>query len=713
MPDASSVGGSVLRVLRALTAIQALSAGICLVYTASVERAALTAAPATIAVLVVAPWALGLLGLLVVPSRSSALLRHFNVVGALWFVFSILAIVVGTALGVWPAIEPPWLLVQSIAVAAAFAATGSGVLGAAVTTVTVLCGIEALRALDRGLTIPGFIDDAHLIFFGLMTATFAEFVAAARRHDEAARRAVEAVAASAAASAGRAAREQMEALVHDEVFTALLLGSQRLPEAAGPQATRALDLIGRAQSPESPDRTVTEAVFLEQLDRTIRTTAPTVFVHRDLEGAPALPAYVASALIDAVAQALANTAKHAPSAQVDLKVSTTADGLRIQVIDNGPGFHPPSVSHQRMGIAVSILGRVNALPGASARVVSQRGRGTVVTLAWLASPDRTPLAQPVAGVGRRMLRDIRIGIAFFLLGQAVLGVLALANGARPDVVAVAYLGIAGGMLVLDWRHLGRPTPVRTAVAVGCCWLVGSLGWAPAPHNGEAAGWYLIGMGILASVLAIRARPASAVLAVAGGVGLGTMGLLARGATVLPNNATFITPVLAVVWTLVCVSAWRVLQTRTARLGAEELVDLDHRAAERARQETLAANVRAVTRLVAPTLTTLASATEIPPELARECRALEGHLRDDFRGGRLADPPLVAAAREARLRGVDVVLLDDGPDRELPEVILDGLRRWMAEALAAAEGRFTGRILPSGREPIATAVTPDLALVYEL
>ena len=72
MAVAPSVGGSELRVLRTLTTIQAFSAGICLVYAASVERAALMAAPSVVVVLVAAPWTLGLLGLLVVPARSRA-----------------------------------------------------------------------------------------------------------------------------------------------------------------------------------------------------------------------------------------------------------------------------------------------------------------------------------------------------------------------------------------------------------------------------------------------------------------------------------------------------------------------------------------------------------------------------------------------------------------------------------------------------------------
>jgi len=648
------------------------------------------------------------LGLLTVRSSSRGLIRRFNAVAAACYLASVVALLAGTAVGHWEPAGVPWLMAQST-VAVAAAVTGSGMVAGLVVTLGIFAGTITLRALDHDLGIGDVIDDAHLVFFGLLVTTFAGFISAARRYDETARRAADAVAATAAAAASRAARERMEALVHDEVFTALLLGSQRIAAAASAQARRALALLDQVDAP-TDDRSLPVSILVRWLDRTVQEVAPSARVDLDGWADLTLPGYVADALTDAVRQALVNAVRHAPGAIIDVAVAVGEHGVRISVADDGPGFDLASVPSHRMGVSVSILGRVNALPGASAAVAAQPGSGTIVSLAWSPEPGRTLTPSAADGLLRRRTW---LGVVAFLLGQGLLGTLALADGTPWGIVLAAYAGIAGGQLILDWRHLDPPTPLRTAMSVGCCWLVGAMGWARSPHNAVAADWYLVGMGIVAASIAIRGRMVAALIAVGGGVALGASGLLTQQATSLSGEVALTAPVLAVLWALACSVALRLIRTRTARLALAELADVDRRSAEAARLETLAERARAVTDLVAPTLTALSTAQAVTDGLASECRALEGHLRDDFRGGRLARQPLVGAARAARLRGVDVVLLDDGPGRELPEATLTALHRWMADELSSIprDGRFTGRILPTGRGGIASAVTADRAEIY--
>lgn len=113
----------------------------------------------------------------------------------------------------------------------------------------------------------------------------------------------------------------------------------------------------------------------------------------------------------------------------------------------------------------------------------------------------------------------------------------------------------------------------------------------------------------------------------------------------------------------------------------------------------------VSALVEPVLSLLESPeTTSPRQRAVECVALAGALRDRLRARRLAAPPLSDAARRARLRGVDVMLLDDGPE-DLDPDLLEQARSWLAKQLdRAPSGRFSGRLLPAGRRAWASAAT---------
>ena len=88
--------------------------------------------------------------------------------------------------------------------------------------------------------------------------------------------------------------------------------------------------------------------------------------------------------------------------------------------------------------------------------------------------------------------------------------------------------------------------------------------------------------------------------------------------------------------------------------------------------------------------------DLTAQEAAECRVLEGLLRDEYRGGRLAREPVVSAVADARRRGVDVVLIDDVPERVVDSSRLEVILDWLAEGVSGAETSFLGRMLPVGR-----------------
>lgn len=107
-------------------------------------------------------------------------------------------------------------------------------------------------------------------------------------------------------------------------------------------------------------------------------------------------------------------------------------------------------------------------------------------------------------------------------------------------------------------------------------------------------------------------------------------------------------------------------------------------------------------LARPMLERIARGVELTPADREVCRLLEAELRDSLRAPQLVTDQLNAAARGARSRGVEVLLLDDGgfigAAAALRARVLDLAVR---ELDAANAGAVTIRVLPAGRRNLAT------------
>jgi signal transduction histidine kinase len=68
--------------------------------------------------------------------------------------------------------------------------------------------------------------------------------------------------------------------------------------------------------------------------------------------------------------------------QRTVTVTISAGGIRVVFRDDGAGFDMSQVPADRLGISVSILGRMRQLAGGAGFVESQPGEGTTVTLVW-------------------------------------------------------------------------------------------------------------------------------------------------------------------------------------------------------------------------------------------------------------------------------------------------------------------------------------------
>ncbi|MGV9793141.1 sensor histidine kinase [Gordonia sp. NPDC003422] len=188
----------------------------------------------------------------------------------------------------------------------------------------------------------------------------------------------EAYAATAAAAAEQARaveRGRFNALTHDSLMSTLLVAARHgsSPELAE-EARKALGAIS-VDEQRPPAEVVPWPVFVE----TIRDLNPDITIAG--ETGP-LPGAVAEALTLATAEAVRNAQRHAGAdARVTISVTATPDGVRIVIADDGVGFDPNAVAPARLGIALSIRGRMQMIDGA-AEINSSPGTGTEVVLTW-------------------------------------------------------------------------------------------------------------------------------------------------------------------------------------------------------------------------------------------------------------------------------------------------------------------------------------------
>ena len=140
-----------------------------------------------------------------------------------------------------------------------------------------------------------------------------------------------------------------------------------------------------------------------------------------------------------------------------------------------------------------------------------------------------------------------------------------------------------------------------------------------------------------------------------------------------------------------------LRERSTRQAAE-LAATDAVLDERDRQ------LGRLDQLARPMLERIASGELLDDDEALACRLLERHLRDTLRAPGLCTPAISAAARAARSRGVEVVLLDDGGLAAAPQTVRAQLFALVeSELVRTSDGSITIRILPPERDTLATVL----------
>lgn len=181
-------------------------------------------------------------------------------------------------------------------------------------------------------------------------------------------------------------RDRIDALVHDSVLTTLLVASKANDANAEADAEHlaeaAIQKLMTADLSINPDESISISSLFSALEVAIQRQSEAVEV--EIEGSTdhLVPGEVAAAVTESTLQALANAINHAGlGTTVQIFLKGTAKGFKIVVKDNGRGFRPSRVPKNRLGLRLSIIGRVQAV-GGKVFIDSKIGVGTNVIIEW-------------------------------------------------------------------------------------------------------------------------------------------------------------------------------------------------------------------------------------------------------------------------------------------------------------------------------------------
>ena len=552
------------------------------------------------------------------------------------------------------------------------------------------------------------------------------------------------------------ARARSNGLIHDYVLSALILACQRGIDNSEVRAAAHSALCALVPDPPSNGfmdatqmRGAFEALVHPQQSRW------KVTCHLPTQGWQ-IPAQVGTALVSATHEALNNVRLHAGSdtsdptqpARCRVVVSAGADSIRVTITDTGQGFDLKHLAEGRHGVRRSIVNRMESVRGHAA-LASQPGGGTCVTLEWHDPQSRrfrprqairSAFAwRPHAGTNdkdpSRTAWDSQVRAAAESRGARLLALVGVvvhsymvaiefSHGAYshrgPVILSLVIMAVAGTLLVAPWPDRVPPKLVTwgSAAVIGVSNLL-----VLTPIRGASAwpgwsGWSAGASMFLAALLLLRQRTAEAVVGCVGFVVAVAAWVALSGR---PPGLIFTFTIGHIItfmfWFALVSWSGTVTSAIERALKAEEQARLE-RELQVSINSAMAVKLADVSVRARGTLEALRD-EEVTPEIVMEARLLEAELRDEIRAPFFTGTAVVEAARRARGRGIEVLLLDDrgnghrAEDKENEARLRDLI---VARATAALDEAVAGRVVvracPAGRRWAATILTDAGLAVVE-
>lgn len=248
----------------------------------------------------------------------------------------------------------------------------------------------AIQVSDIGLPVEPLVALQDSMFTFLFSSVLVAFVAVMRyeaaKVDDANHVAGLAAIELAKSDAVVRERDRVDALVHDSVLTTLLVSAN----ANGESQEKEAELLAKAAiaklssdlQGQSESQTISINSLFSALEFAIKRQDTQVLI--DIEGASDLPVpgEVAAAITESTLQALSNSIHHAGrGAQRWVVIRGTKTGLKVVVKDDGKGFRPSRVPKNRLGLKLSIVGRMKSV-GGRVFIDSKIGKGTNIVIEW-------------------------------------------------------------------------------------------------------------------------------------------------------------------------------------------------------------------------------------------------------------------------------------------------------------------------------------------
>jgi signal transduction histidine kinase len=337
-------------------------------------------------------------------SLGLLLASHLAILITVWFVgnpvYAYQALVLATffALATWiwqlgdlrlPPGEQPWVWwsagIGGVAAIGAFRLVIAGL---------VLVSLPSLwfviQVSEIGSRVDPLVAFQDSMFAFLFSAVVSACVAVLRyesaKVDEANQATTQASIALATADAVQRERDRIDALVHDSVLTTLLLAaaadSTDQNKEAELLAKAAISKLNAATDPEASGEAISINSLFTALEVAMWRQSESVEISVEGSSDFSVPAEVAAAVTESTLQALANSLQHA-GRNVKRKVflKGVKSGLKIVVKDDGKGFRPARVPKDRLGLRLSIIGRMQSVAG-QVHIDSKIGTGTNVVIEW-------------------------------------------------------------------------------------------------------------------------------------------------------------------------------------------------------------------------------------------------------------------------------------------------------------------------------------------
>lgn len=313
------------------------------------------------------------------------------------------------------------------------------------------------------------------------------------------------------------------------------------------------------------------------------------------------------------------------------------------------------------------------------------------------SPSRQLSMKQLTGPGARLF------ILLYYCTMAILAIWTIGDVASPwpTLAGLVLFAAACAAIAFD---TGARLSLRVTLFVASIGVVNALliSWQLV-HGGHSQ-WYFGAGTVMLFLVSLRGR-----------IVLAWVGFVAMAAVIAVWGATTETGLVEAIALIgkqapiVLVGTMFAIGLRRTGETIERLMD---ETSSRATAEAVAAataqeraqRLATLDQVATPLLTKLVDGSTIGPQDRQDFAIAEAELRDGLRARSLSIPAVQEAVRDARRRGLAVVLLDDSAPGSVHPHDLERVAEAVVDALRATEdGRVTARLLPPGRSNVATIV----------